>query len=88
MFTIDIKILIEYDGCEDKFETIWKVRNGPLKVLAMAFGFGMMAAFMALVPEHGEEEEGAEGIENNNLTTTLFSSALLSTTTISTTVQN
>ena len=63
-----------------------KVRNGPLKVLAMAFGFAMMAAFMALVPEHGEEEEGAE--ENNNLTTTLFSSALLTTTTISTTVQN
>ena len=27
----------------------------------MAFGFAMMAAFMALVPEHGEEEEGAEG---------------------------
>ena len=62
-----------------------KVRNGPLKVLAMAFGFAMMAAFMALVPEHGEEEPE----ENNNLTTTLFSSALLTTTTISTTtVQN
>jgi len=72
-------------------EFIGEVRNGPLKVLAMAFGFAMMAAFMALVPEHGEEDEGAEGINNNvtnNLTTSLFSSALLSTTTISTTVQN
>ena len=47
------------------------MKNGPLKVLSMAFGFGMMALFQALMPEHGEEGEEVSEMINSTLTTVL-----------------
>ena len=34
----------------------------------MAFGFGMMAVFQALMPEHGDEGEEVEEVFNSTMT--------------------